>query len=228
MPSSKLSVTIPEAPAADHPTSRAVTALDRARRSSESFLKAFDEAISQRGRGAPNDSEQDLLRAMLVFASAGLDASVSHLGRDCATVMFEHSTKLQEEVESFAQKELDISPQGTKFLLNVLRKNQQNLDEYLAQAFMRHQTEDSLQSPDQLFRICSFFEIADADLKKDIVALRDVFRARNLIIHEMDVNFNAPRRRRTSRKREDMVGYTERILNVAAKIIRLTQKKLSD
>lgn len=226
MPQKQLKVAIPSPPDAGDPTSRAATALDRARRSSESFLKAFDAA--RQGPGAPNDSEQDLLRAMLVFASAGLDASVSHLGRDCASPMFDKSPKLREEVTSFAQKQLEMSSQGTKFLLDILRDTHPKLDKALAQTFMKIETENSLQSPDQLLRICSFFEISNGDLTKDIKGLREVFRARNLIIHEMDVNFDAQRRRRTSRRREDMVAYTEKVLRVGAEVIRLTQQKLKD
>ena len=225
MPNS-LTVTPPKSLGSDHPTSRAVTAWDRARRSCQSFLGAFDTAIENRGPGTPKDEDQDLLRAMLVFACAGLDASVSHLVRDCASDMLARSPKLREEMESFARRRLGLETEGTRFLLAILKESQPDLEERLVEQLMHEQTEQSLQSHEELLRVCSYFEIGDTAFRNEIIALRDVFRARNAIIHEMDVNFNAKNRRRTSRRREDMVKYTERTLGVAAEIVRLTQGKM--
>ena len=223
-----LNVSPPKDLGGEHPTSRAVTAWDRARRSCESFLRIFDQATANRGSGAPKDEEQDLLRAMLVFACAGLDASVSHLVRDCASDMLARSPRLREETESFAQDQLGLSREGTGFLLRMLSDSEPGIHERLVEEFMHRRTEQSLQSHEELLRICSYFEIDEKALRDQILALRDVFRARNAIIHEMDVNFLATNRRRTSRRRDDMVTYTERTLTVAAELIRQTQQKLDD
>ena len=222
----RLSVDPPKDLGAEHATSRAVTAWDRARRSCESFLRAFDSAMAERGRGAPKDEEQDLLRAMLVFACAGLDASIGHLVRDCASDMLTRSPKLREETESFAQDQLGLTREGTGFLLRMLSDSEPNIHERLVEELMHRRTEQSLQSHEELLRICSYFEIDDKTVRDQILALRDVFHARNAIIHEMDVNFLATNRRRTSRRRDAMVPYTERTLNVAAELIRQTQQKL--
>src|SRR5712691_1458226 len=52
--------------------------LETAHDSAGALLKAFDLARTQRGRsaGMSTDQEQDLLRAMLVMAAAGLDGMV--------------------------------------------------------------------------------------------------------------------------------------------------------
>ncbi len=221
-----LKVSPPKDLGGEHPTSRAVTAWDRARRSCESFLRIFDEATANRGSGTPKDEEQDLLRAMLVFAGAGLDASVSHLVRDCASDMLARSPKLREETESFAQDQLGLTRDGTKFLLRMLPDSEPSIDQRLVEEFMHRRTEQSLQSHQELLRVCSYFEIDDKPLRDRILALADVFHARNAIIHEMDVNFDWKNRRRTSRRRATMVEYTERVLNVAAELIRRTQEKL--
>ena len=57
------------------------TILCNARKTSKSFLKHFSTIQGSR-RGAPTDVRQDLLRAMLTFASSGLDALVKQLVRD--------------------------------------------------------------------------------------------------------------------------------------------------
>jgi hypothetical protein len=46
-----------------------------------------------------------------------------------------------------------------------------------------------------------------------------VFRARNQIAHEMDIDFSQPRRNRASRRRQDMVEYTTAVLDCAARFV---------
>ena len=58
-------------------TVRARRVLSQARDSAEGFLKAFDKVREVRGAaGSTTDQEQDLLRATLVFAAAGLDSAL--------------------------------------------------------------------------------------------------------------------------------------------------------
>src|SRR5690349_10645733 len=55
-----------------------------------SFLEAFqDVRKARRAKGMPTDEEQDLLRAMLLFASAGLDSLVKQLIRDALPAVLE-------------------------------------------------------------------------------------------------------------------------------------------
>lgn len=60
------------------PTADASSVLDRAKKTVASLEEAFDTVRQQRGvtSGAPTDEEQDLLRAALVFAAAGLDSAL--------------------------------------------------------------------------------------------------------------------------------------------------------
>lgn len=226
MPAS-LNVTAPPRPQPDHPTSRARRVWVSSREAAEAFLTAFDSAQVARGGGAPSNSEQDLLRAMLVFACAGLDSSLGHLVRDCASDMLTRSAKLRDEVDKFVQEQLDLTSGGTQFFLDIVRAANPLVDERLVTDLMDRRTANSLQSHEAVLRISSYFEIGGGDFDRRVLELRPVFAARNVIIHEMDVNFEQANRRRTSRTRATMVDYTELTLGVTADAIRAFQAKLA-
>lgn len=60
--------------------SNAYTILCNSHDTASSFLETFEAVRSARNaRGAPTDEEQDLLRACVVFAGAGLDSMVKQL-----------------------------------------------------------------------------------------------------------------------------------------------------
>jgi hypothetical protein len=50
--------------------------------SAGSLLAGYNSLGKERGRGAPSDEQQDLLRAMLLLAGAGLDACTQQVVRD--------------------------------------------------------------------------------------------------------------------------------------------------
>ena len=87
-----------------------------------SFLNLFEETRRARqAKGTPTDKEQDLLRAMLVFACAGLDSMLKQLIRDALKLVIDQSEGAQLQFKSFIEKRL--SRQGNldpKFLSEVL------------------------------------------------------------------------------------------------------------
>jgi hypothetical protein len=58
-------------------------------------------------------------------------------------------------------------------------------------------------------------------------SLRPIFNVRNDIIHELDIDFQAPRRRRHNRSRRVMVEYTNTLLEIAEKIFVEVSKSIS-
>src|SRR4051794_20034668 len=70
-----------DAPAAPE-LDKAHQILTYAHGSAKSLLTAFNSLSKQRGRGGPSYEQQDLLRAMLLFAGAGVDACAQQVVRD--------------------------------------------------------------------------------------------------------------------------------------------------
>src|SRR5262245_15398576 len=60
----------------------------------------------ERGGGALTDAEQDLLRAMLVFAAAGLDSLLKRLIRDALGSLAERDADVQRELEAFVSRRI--------------------------------------------------------------------------------------------------------------------------
>ena len=54
----------------------------------------------------------------------------------------------------------------------------------------------------------------------------DIFRVRNEIAHEMDIDFDQPKRSRKTRPRQRMVRYTQAVLNCGAKFLAGVDEKL--
>lgn len=76
-------------------------------------------------------------------------------------------------------------------------------------------TSQSLQSKDQVLRVASYFDIPSAALATDLRLLDRIFRARNEIVHEMDVDFAQTNRNRRPRRKAVMIDHTTELLRLA-------------
>lgn len=183
-----------------------------------SFLSAFQSRVRSRGRGSPTDQEYDLLRAMLVFACSGLDSSIKHAVRDALPTVIDRVDRAADNFRDFVEKQLPMDAQSTtRLLANVLTNESPR--SALIQHLVRDLTGRSLQSKDQILRAGSFFDIPSSELIDDMPLFDAVFRARNQIAHEMDVDFTQPKRNRAPRPRQEMVDYTSAVLGCAAKFL---------
>lgn len=200
-------------------TSKAKWIVEYAHDTTSSLLSAFQ--AQRTGAGAPTHEQQDLLRAMLVFAGAGLDSSVKQLTQDSLPVLVRYdATEAREELVKFSVRKLRGLEEGgaaTRFLVQLLL--QADAEATAIDEFVDDLTGGSLQSVDALHKMCGIFSIASPMLKKQIQELRPAFEARNTIIHEMDMDFSAPNRNRRSRRREPMVAWTNNLLEVAERIV---------
>ena len=87
-----------------------------------SFIELFDDTRQNRkARGTPTNKEQDLLRAMLIFACAGLDSMVKQLVTDTIGQVIDHNEGSHVQFQLFVEKRLlrqgAIDP---KFLSSIL------------------------------------------------------------------------------------------------------------
>lgn len=177
------------------------------------------------------DEEQDLLRAMLVLAAAGLDAMVKQIIREALPMMLRRDVRAQEALEKFIARQIrpdtgDLERSvSAKFLARVLSKPSTQLaiiDEYV-----RHLTGGSLQSTASLYEVVGALGLNADDVGVDRRELDPIFEARNKIIHELDVNLNVERRTRNVRSKSSMIGHTDRLLHIAEKILKKIDSQMS-
>lgn len=204
----------PTAPAADA-ARNAFTILCSAHDAASSFLDIFEATRETRtAKGASTDEEQDLLRAMLVFAGAGLDSMIKQLVRDALSLTLDRSREAEDNFRTFISRRL--ARQGTLdpgFLSSVLASRDPRT--VLVGTLVSDLTSQSLQSRDQVLRVASYFDIPSAALATDPRQLDRIFRARNEIVHEMEVDFAQTNRNRRPRRKAGMIDHTTEILRVA-------------
>lgn len=215
----------------DHVLRRAFLILKYAHESATAFRRAFD-IVRGPKRGTPKDEEQDLLRAMLVMAAAGLDSVVKQIFRDSLDSLIEVDDNVQSEFEKFVSRrvrgKVDEEGQigGADFLARVMVAEswrQELIEQYVTQL-----TGSSLQSASELTKASKALGISTDDVfAVDASDLRKIFRIRNAIIHELDVNFDAAKRNRESRARDDIVGYANALLETAEAVLAAVQGKLA-
>lgn len=191
-----------------------------------SFLTLFENTRRNRNaRGTPTDQEQDLLRAMLVFACAGLDSMIKQVVRDALESVIDQSDGAYRNFQVFVEKRL--ARQDTldpRFLARVLTGMDPR--KVLITELVDELTSRSLQSKDQVLRAASYFDIPSNELTQDINLLEKIFQSRNQISHEMDVDLNQPNRNRRPRRKEVMIRHTETILQLATAFLTEIDQRL--
>ena len=197
-----------------------------------SLLAGFNSLGLARGSGAPSDEQQDLLRAMLVFAGAGLDACAQQIVRDALPRLVAKDDDARTALIRFAARHLrqgegdsDSGAVDAKVLATLLLGSPaQDLVELL----INDLTGSSMQSVEELKRVVTCLGLVkDRQLLATIQGTREAFKVRNRISHDMDVNFTSnPRRNRTLRRRDDMVRDTNVLLGVAEALVVAADKAL--
>lgn len=193
-------------------------------KSCSSFLTAYDSAKA--AKGAPTDTQQDQLRAMLVFASSGLDAMMKQLVSDALPRIIHHHEGAFQQFVGFTEKQFSKDLKETAKLL-ARAITQDNPRNTMIGNLVSHLKSDSLQSKDQIFQVASFFDIPSDSIHPKPNELKEVFAVRNLIIHEMDVNLQGQNRKRHPRQRGVVVGQTNVLLGVATRFLSEVDKRCS-
>jgi len=205
--------------------SKAYSILCYAHDTVESLLKTLRAVRSQRGaRGSLTDEEQDLLRAMLVFASAGLDSMAKQVIHDTLPQLTDRHDKAKAALEVYATRRLgrvEIEDQmsvDTKFLARVLVSPSPRSG--IVEELVRELTAGSLQSPDEVLRVVHHLGMDPKELPATPQRLRDVFVARNRIIHEMDIDFSHVSRNRRTHTQAAIVAMVNELLAMGHAIMR--------
>jgi hypothetical protein len=214
-------------------TAKARAILQYAHDSAEALLKAFETVRRARhaGRGTSTDEEQDLLRAMLVMAAAGLDSSLKQLIRDCLPDLARMQDSVAGELEKYVVRQLrgdqyDAEVAATpSFLAKLLVA--ESLRDALLERYILSLTGGSLQSPQELLKVCNALAVDRVSVGIDARNLGPIFTARNRIIHELDINFDTGIRNRYSRSRQSMVDYSNALLEIGEEIIKAVEAGLA-
>lgn len=215
--------------------SKARSVLSYAHEAAQGFLNSFSAVRRERGanRGTTSDDEQDLARASVVFAAAGLDSALKHLLREALPALVRFDDKAKKGLEDFVERSIksdsfvtDDRVTGRRFLARVLTADNQ-LDELIDQ-YKRDLTGSSLQSAAQVESAAAALGLDWKELKIDRKKLKSIFNRRNKIIHELDIDFSATNRNRSSRTKNNMATDANAILEAGENILRAIEKKLSD
>lgn len=189
--------------------------LARACDAADAFVSAFGTVRSARGaKGTATDHEQDLMRAALVFAAAGLDSLVKQLVRDALCPIIEKNKGAHAQFAEYVHSRLKrVDGADLRFLADTIAA--QRPVDHLQQVLIADLTGSSLQSKDQLLRAAAFFAIPASEVSQDLQKLQTVFHARNQIAHEMDILLGQANRGRRQRKAKTMKDYATTILETA-------------
>ena len=197
--------------------------LEYTHRTAWSFLTIFDS--KREGPGAPTTEQSDLLRAMLVFTSAGIDSMAKHLVQDALPALIKKDLQIYEIFKVSVSRRMEKNTQTDYKLLVDILLAQSPIDEMI-ELFVKELTEDSLQSANQLTTVASYFNIPSHSIAPDKEDLQRTFNIRNEIIHEMDINFNQPSRNRRPRRRDNMIAATDQLLEVGQAFLAAVDAKL--
>ena len=186
-----------------------------------SRLKLNEPKIRVELRGALDESHVDLLRAAAVFAAAGVDATLKQLVRDGLPDLLERSKDAERAFSEYIARELTDSAglvEGrsiAKYLVSADPRSK------LIEAYILELTGDSLQSAEQVHKAASALGITDQTIHKEINNLQPLFKARNEIVHELDLQPSSKKlsRGRRSRKIAEVIGYCDTAFAVTQLIV---------
>jgi hypothetical protein len=187
-------------------------------------------AAGQTGGGQTSYQDQDLLRSMLVFACAGVDAATKTLIRDAMPALAEAHTGVRDNLTKFAEGYVSDGRGVSAKALARLFTSDKPARVAMIDAYVDDLTGGSLQSSSELHRVCAALGVENKPLRARVTALEPMFRARNEIIHELDLAQGEAAGGRTRRHRAigNMVEWASDALQVAQLIIDAVSVSLSE
>lgn len=131
-------------------------------------------------------SAEDMLRAMIVFAATGLDAVAKQLVRDSLRLLITVSDLASSKLLDFAALRLEASAPGNsrRLAAYLLSGNPRGA---LVEDYVYELTGASLQSVEQVDRVLGALGIAEPRVRQSSRDLKPLFVARNQIVHELDL-----------------------------------------
>jgi len=213
--------------------SKAYLIIKHANDSTKALLESFQIIRkAKKAKGSPTDEESDMLRAMLVFAGAGLDAMTKQLFRDALPLLVDLDEAVANELEKFVSRQIkgenDILPSatGASFLAKVLVAP--NSQEHLLDQYIQSLTGGSMQSVAELRRASNALGIRSKVFKTSEKQVQAIFHIRNQIVHDLDINFAEARRNRHIRRIKDMISYSNVLLAIGESILANVSNKFKE
>jgi hypothetical protein len=140
--------------------------------------------VTRRGRLSQN--EEDLLRAVIMFGGAGLDATLKQLVRDTLPHLVDSNDDAHEGFKTYTARAIadgsQVAPKKVASLLISRNPRQALIEEYILAL-----TTPSLQSVQQVTSVVSALGVSTQGLRQQIADLKPLFVARNQIAHELDL-----------------------------------------
>jgi len=181
-------------------------------------------------RGMTTDQEQDLLRAMLVMAGAGLDSMAKQLVRDALPQLAAKNEEVRRHLEKFVLRKLrtEAGAEGASvpaFLARTLVAPSAHT--MIVEEYIEKVTAGSLQSVRALNEVVSALGLGPADLRVALSAYGRIFDIRNKIIHELDIDLAGVRRKRTLRRRNQMFDDTKALIELGRQLVVAVDREIS-
>ena len=194
--------------------------------SATSLMEAFADAREKRAnpQGILTDKEQDILRAAVGMTCAGMDGALKQGIRDCLSHLLNKYISVREEFEKSTRKLITNEDDalntgcGAKFPAQVLADDVSPRNRP-TEEYIRHLTGGSLQSYEEVFRTIAALGIDQAKFKRHVPMLKQIFLLRNKIIHELDIDLDAPKRKRKVRSKVYLLASAEHVLKVTRIIL---------
>ena len=182
---------------------------------------AEEETVENRDLAAlTSNYSSDLLRSMIVFGTAGLDAALKQLIRDCLPTVLNISSKACDRFVKFTEREIDSDRSaGKKNLAQILTSADPR--RALIDRYVTDLRGSSLQSVGQVQNVAEALGIEDQNLRRRITQLRPSFDARNEIVHELDLLGPATHgdKQRRLRSLDQAIRLSHESLDVAQQIV---------
>ena len=148
---------------------------------------------------------------------------VKHLIRDALPTVIDRVDYAEVKFQEFVKGELERSS-GSILLSRAL--SGRNPRTRLVEELVAKLTSQSLQSKQQVLSAASHFGLQPDQLMSKPPVYEEVFRTRNEIAHEMDIDFSQPRRNRKPRPKAPTVRQARAVLECAARFLAAVDRKL--
>ena len=155
--------------------------------------------------------------------AAGLDSMVKPLIRDALPIVIDHVEEAEGRFREFVRKKI-ASDDKSELLAAALSTGDPRTK--LVEKLVAELTSQSLQSKQQVLSAAAHFGLTVNQLMAKPNVYDQVFRARNEIAHEMDIDFDQPRRSRTPRHKATTVGQAQAVLDCAARFLAGVDRQL--
>ena len=190
------------------------------------FHELYEKEKKARGSkgGYSTYLEDDLLRSMLVFSSSTIDSVVKQTIKDMLHHLEKNDDKVKKGFNEYVAQNLS-NDEKNKLLTELLLGSSPK--DILISKYAEELSGSSLQSKEEIMKTANALGIDLQLSKADLEKLKEVFNARNKIIHELDYNqarTSAKTRNRIQRRREDMIKYSELLLRIAKSFIEKTSE----